>query len=694
MRAARGILTGLLLMLMLAGCGGGGGGGGDSDSVDLPSSVTTLADLTLSAGDLDQAFQSDQFVYSATVGFLTTVTTLTPTTTDAAATVSVNGLDVVSGSASAPIPLVVGENTLTVIVTAEDGVTTGTYTVTVTRESRSSVATLADLVLSAGDLDQAFQSDQFVYTATAGFLTTATTVTATTTDVAATVSVNGVDVVSGNASAPIPLVVGENTVTVIVTAEDGVSTGTYTVTVTRASANEFAQQAYIKASNPGDADQFGYSIALSGDTLAVGAFHEDSGATGIGGDGSDSTAPQSGAVYIFIRDGAGWSQQAYIKASNTESKDRFGISLALSGDTLAVGAYWEDSSAIGIDGDENDNSQTDAGAVYVFTRSGTVWTQQAYLKASNTGNGDAFGWSVALSGDTLAVGATGEASDGSSQSNNDLSNAGAAYVFTRSGTKWTQQAYLKASNIGSDDSFGYSVALDGDTLAVGADREASKSTGIDGDQTDNSLANAGAVYVYTRSGMTWSQQAYIKASNTGSNDVFGWSLALFDDTLAVGAAGEASGNGDQNDDSASSAGAAYVFTRSGAAWSQQDYIKASSAGEADQFGWSLSLTGDILAVGAPREDSSATGVGGDQGNDGLPDSGAAYLFIRSGTVWSQQDYVKPAVTDNGDLFGYSVALSGDTLAAGAPGEDGSATGVDGDATDNSLGGSGAAYVFQ
>ena len=200
--------------------------------------------------------------------------------------------------------------------------------------------------------------------------------------------------------------------------------------------------------------------------------------------------------------------------------------------------------------------------------------------------------------------------------------------------------------------------------------------------------------MFTRSGAAWTQQAYIKASNTGSGDVFGWSLALSGDTLAVGAPGEASINGNPNDDSAPFTGAVYVFTRNGAVWSQQAYIKASNAGEADQFGWSLALSGDILAVGAPREDSGATGVGGDQGDDGLPDSGAVYLFIRSGTVWSQQDYIKAAVTDSGDFFGYSVALSGDTLAAGAPGEDSNATGVDGDALDNSLSGSGAAYVFQ
>ena len=699
MRAARGILTGLLLVLMLTGCGGGGGGGGGSDggsgssSGGVTSSVATLADLALSAGYLDQAFLSDQFVYTATVGFLTTVTTVTPTTTDAAATVTVNGVDVVSGNASAPIPLAVGKNTLTVIVTADDGVTTGSYTVTVTRESQSSVATLADLTLSAGDLDQAFQSDQFVYTATVGFLTTATTVTPTTSDAAATVSVTGVAVGSGSASAPIPLVVGENTVTVIVTAEDGVSTGAYTVTVTRESANEFAQQAYIKASNPGDADQFGYSIALSGDTLAVGAYLEDY--------NDNSLTDNSGAVYVFVRNGTVWSQQTYIKASNAGSGDRFGNSVALYGDTLAVGAYREESNATVIDGDESDNSLTEAGAVYVFTRSGAVWTQQAYIKASNTGDRDDFGWSVALSGDTLAVGATGEDSDGSSQLNDGLSNAGAAYVFTRSGTNWMQQAYIKASNPDSDDSFGYSVALSGDTLAVGATGEDSNATDTQAspiDQSDNSLSSAGAAYVFTRSGTAWTQQAYVKASNPGMNDVFGWSLALDGETLAVGAPFEASSasgiNGNQGDDSVMFSGAVYVFTRSGVTWSQQSYVKASNTGMNDTFGWSVGLSGDTLAAGAKGEASMATGLNGNQNDDSQANAGAVYLFTRSGTAWSQQDYIKPAVTDSGDFFGYSVALSDNALAAGAPGEDSKASGIDGDALDNSQSGSGAAYVFQ
>ena len=334
-------------------------------------------------------------------------------------------------------------------------------------------AALADIELSAGALDQVFQSGQFDYTSTVGYLATMTTVTPTTVDAAASVTVNGVAVSTGSASDPIPLDVGMNApISIVVTAADGVTTDTYTVTVTRESANQFAQRAYIKASNTDSDDNFGYSVALSGDTLAVGATGEASNATGINGDQSNTSQPNAGAVYVFTRNGTAWTQQAYVKASNTDSDDNFGYSVALSGDTLAVGATGEASNATGINGDQSNTSQPNAGAVYVFTRNGTAWTQQAYVKASNTDSDDNFGYSVALSGDTLAVGATGEASNATGingdQSNTSQPNAGAVYVFTRNGTVWTQQAYVKASNTDSDDNFGYSVALYGDTLAVGA----------------------------------------------------------------------------------------------------------------------------------------------------------------------------------------------------------------------------------
>ena len=463
--------------------------------------------------------------------------------------------------------------------------------------------------------------------------------------------------------------------------------------------DQFAE-AYLKASNTDFNDQFGYSVSLSGDTLAVGAYWEDSNATGVNGSQSDNSVSNSGAVYIFTRSGRTWSQQAYLKASNTDARDNFGYSVSLSGDTLAVGADGESSNATGVNGSQSDNSASKSGAVYVFTRSGTTWSQQAYLKASNTGAYDQFGDSVSLSGDTLAVGADGEDSSATgvngSQSDNSVSNSGAVYVFTRSGTTWSQQAYLKASNTGASDLFGDSVSLSGDTLAVGARFEDSSATGVNGSQSDNSAIDSGAVYVFTRSGTTWSQQAYLKASNTDTDDSFGRSVSLSGDTLAVGVYGEDSSatgvNGSQSDNSLSNSGAVYIFTRSGRTWSQQAYLKASNTDAGDLFGYSVSLSGSRLAVGAIYEDSSATGVNGSQSDNSAIDSGAVYVFTRSGTTWSQQAYLKASNTDASDEFGSSVSLSGDTLAVGADGEDSSVMGVNGDQNDSSAGRSGAVYV--
>ncbi len=537
------------------------------------------------------------------------------------------------------------------------------------------------------------------YNADVGLLQDVVSVTAAANDPDARVAVNGVEIASGAASAPIDLDLGENSIEVSVTAPGG-GTRVYRVQVRRAI--EIAQAAYGKASNTGAFDNFGESVALSGDTLAVGAWGEGSGATGVGGDQADNSATNSGAVYIFRRDGTSWTQEAYLKASNTGAADLFGIRVALSGDTLAVGANFEESSATGVGGDQADNSAPLSGAVYIFRRDGTNWAQEAYLKASNTRVGDYFGESVALSGDTLAVGAWAEDSSatgvGGDQADNSATNSGAVYIFRRDGTSWAQEAYLKASNTGERDYFGESVALSGDTLAVGAWGEESSATGVGGDQADNSASDSGAVYIFHRDGTNWAQQAYLKASNTGAGDLFGESVALSGDTLAVGAWGEGSGatgvGGDQANNSASQSGAVYIFRRDGTSWAQEAYLKASNTGERDYFGESVALSGDTLAVGARYEDSSATGVGGDQADNSAGASGAVYIFRRDGTSWAQQAYLKASNTGGGDVFGDSVALSGDTLAVGANGEASSATGVGGNQEDNSALVSGAVYIFR
>jgi cysteine-rich repeat protein len=478
----------------------------------------------------------------------------------------------------------------------------------------------------------------------------------------------------------------------------------------------FRQRAYIKASNTGDGDQFGTSVALSADgtTLAVGALGEASAALGINGNQANNTAQGAGAVYVFVRSGGRWTQQAYVKPFNTDLGDGFGCSVALSatGSLLAVGACYEASAATGVGGNPADNRAQGAGAVYVFARSAGAWHQQAYLKASNADAGDDFGVSVALSADgaVLVVGADGEASAaagvGGDQTDNSTQGAGAVYVFTRSGAIWSQQAYVKASNSEAHDRFGSNVALSGDgaTLAVSADRESSAASGVNGNQDNDFAPSAGAVYVFMRSGAIWSQQAYVKASNPDAQDQFGIGLALSGDgaTLAVGADREGSAasgiDGDQVDNSVLNVGAVYVLARTGATWRQQAYVKASDPVTGSLFGQKLALSSDgsLLAVGDPEESSPATGIDGSQTDHGALGAGAIYLFSRSGAIWSQRAYVKASNTGAGDKFGAGVALSADgaTLVAGGPFEASAATGVGGNQSDSTvLGAAGAVYVF-
>ncbi|MFN0010962.1 MAG: FG-GAP repeat protein, partial [Phycisphaerales bacterium] len=403
------------------------------------------------------------------------------------------------------------------------------------------------------------------------------------------------------------------------------------------------QQAYLKASNTGGADNFGYSVAVSGDTVVVGANGEDSNATGVNGDQASNSAADSGAAYVFVRPSGGstWTQQAYLKASNTGGADNFGYSVAVSGDTVVVGANGEDSNASGVNGDPVNNNAINSGAAYVFVRNAGAWTQEAYLKASNTGAGDQVGESLAVSGDTVVVGAIGESSNtagvNGNQADNSAPGSGAAYVFVRSAGTWTQQAYLKASNPGAGeggDWFGWSSAVSGDTVVVGAWREDSNATGVNGNQADNSALSSGAAYVFARppGGTTWTQQAYLKASNTDADDRFGTSVAVSVDTIVIGADREDSNatgvNANEADNSASRSGAAYVFARppGDTAWTQQAYLKASNTGAGDRFGWSVAASGDTIVVGAVLEASNATGVNGNQA-DNSASAGAAYVFV-------------------------------------------------------------------
>lgn len=446
-----------------------------------------------------------------------------------------------------------------------------------------------------------------------------------------------------------------------------------------------AQEAYVKASNTDAFDWFGSAVAASGDTVVVGAPGEDSNASGVNGDQSDDSALSTGAVYVFVRSGGGWVQQAYLKASNPDASDAFGVAVAVSGDTVVVGGPGEDSDATGVNGDEGDNSSPESGAAYVFVRQGTTWHQQAYLKASDTDPHDSFGASVAVSGDRIVVGAA----------LNDLST-GSAYVFARNGSAWTEEGILLASNQETLDRFGWSVGISGDTAVIGAPLESSATTGVGGDESNNNAPWAGAAYVFVRSGTAWHQQAYLKASNTDHHDRFGRSVAIAGDTVVIAAkkeSGAAPGvNGDQSSNDAPEAGAAYVFRRAGTSWSQEAYLKASNPEAADEFGTSVSIADEVVVIGASEEDSDAVGVNGSQGN-GAAESGAAYVFLRAGQNWIQVAYLKSSNSDSGDSFGWATAVTGGTIVITGPGEDSGTIGINGDQLDNTVQHAGAAYLF-
>lgn len=390
------------------------------------------------------------------------------------------------------------------------------------------------------------------------------------------------------------------------------------------------EETKLFAADGGEGDQFGYSVALSGDTALIGVRFDDDDANGL----------ESGSAYVFTRSGTTWSQQARLTAADGSDRDWFGVRVALEGDTAVVPA----------DADDSDVNGIDSGSVYVFTRSGTIWTQQAKLTASDGAAVDLFGYSVALSGDTILIGARFDDDDIMGV------DSGSVYVFTRSGTTWSQQVKLTAADGAAGDEFGYSVALSGDTAVITANADDSDFNGVD----------SGSAYVFTRTGSDWSQQAKLTAADGDAGDLFGVRVALDGDTALIGS------RLDDNDANGIDSGSVYVFTRSDGTWSQQAKLTAADGGAGDWFGYTVALTENVALIGA-------------QFNDGVNgvDSGSAYVFTRSGTAWSQKTKLTAADGKPGDQFGGKVAISGDTVVVGARLVDDVVRGVD----------SGSVYIF-
>ncbi len=376
------------------------------------------------------------------------------------------------------------------------------------------------------------------------------------------------------------------------------------------------KQALNGADQTGE-EYFGRAVAIDGNTMVVGAYRDSIG-----------TNNWDGSAYVFTTSDGGltWVEQQKLTVAGSADSDFFGYAADISGDTIVVGAYNHDESA----GNEQ-------GAAYVFTRSGSTWTQQQKLLASDAAPNDQFGIDVAVDGAKIVVGAWRENALGT--------ESGSAYVFTTAdgGATWTEQQKLTASDGADDNFFGHGVDIDGDSIVAGA-----YSWNCGGG------SDCGAAYVFTTSdgGSTWSQQQKLSPGDLASGDHFGYSVAIDGDTVIAGA--------QYNDDAGTNSGSAYIFTRSGSTWTEQQKLTASDASSQDLFGSAVDVDGNKAIVGAFQADAG-----------GQVEGGQAYLFSTGdgGATWSQDAILAEVTPGVGDHLGRSVAVAGDIAATGADNSD-------------------------
>jgi FG-GAP repeat len=376
------------------------------------------------------------------------------------------------------------------------------------------------------------------------------------------------------------------------------------------------QVAKLRSTTPSINEELGNSIAINGDTAIVGALSDDFG-------------NRSGSVSIFSRNGNQWIQQARLLADDGGIGDQFGVAVAISGDTAVIGA-------------NSGNNNQGNGSAYVFTRTNGVWTQQVKLLATNGSAFDRFGESVAIDGNTILVGSPFDA-------NNSVNQSGAVHVFTGSGNIWKLEDVITGDSNTQFAAFGAAVSLDGDTAAIGAWND------------DGISANSGSLSVFTRTANSWTLEERLLPDAGGAfSDAFGFSVSISGDTVLIG---------DWEDDElGNNSGAAYIFTRSGGDWTQVEKLVSDDVTDAN-FGLSVSIDGDIAVVGN-ISDSTIASV-----------AGSAYVYTRDTGAWTLETKLSASDSSAGSQFGWSVAIEGEIVAVGMPNDD--------DLASNA----GAAYVF-
>ena len=379
-----------------------------------------------------------------------------------------------------------------------------------------------------------------------------------------------------------------------------------------------ATEAKLLVPDGAEYDYFGWSVSISGDVAIVGVINDD--------DKGDS----SGSAYVFRRIGSSWVQEQKLLASDGSESDNFGWSVSISGDVALVGA-------------KGDNVYGYfSGSAYVFRRIGSNWVQEKKLFPSDGALYDEFGWSVSISGNVALVGAYGD--------NDKGSYSGSAYVFRWDGSSWVEEKKLLASDGAAYDNFGDSLSISGDVALVGAPYD------------DDNGNSSGSAYVFRWDGSSWVEEKKLLASDGAAYDNFGDSLSISGNVALVGVPFD--------NDKGDAAGSAYVFRWNGSIWVEEQKLLASDGASDDWFGDSVSISGNVALVGALYD------------NDNGGYSGSAYVFRWDGSNWVEGPKLLASEGAAYDNFGESVSISGDMALVGAPFDD--------DNGDDS----GSAYVFK
>lgn len=355
-------------------------------------------------------------------------------------------------------------------------------------------------------------------------------------------------------------------------------------------------------------DQFGYSVAIDGRTVLVGAHNTDA-----------ENIQDSGAAYVYTLGDTGWQQQAKLVAEPAYAGDTLGGNVALRNNMAMLGAI------------RRDDRGEDSGAVFFFERKNHSWSQKQILTAIDANAGDAFGQSIALSTKYLVIGAP--------HSDAPHKDSGSAYVFIRDNNTWRFQTKLMANDGAAGDLFGISVAINGNTILVGADLN------------DEQAENAGAVYVYVFDGKQWIHQAKLVAKDGANTDIFGVRMALYGDTALISA------RRDDIDGVGVDAGSAYLFERTDGIWTQTQKLVAPDGAADDRFGRGVALDKETALISAMHHDS--------KGNN----AGALYVFKKQPGQWR---YTSKIVAIDGtaeDRFGWNIALSDLTAVVAVPHRD-------------------------